>query len=300
MPRGVPKAGFRMTQNRINNGITKPMLASRPMFMQPIQPMAPVVVAAPVVEETEAEIRAKLTERFEALTDVTHAAIDGTVRAFVISGPAGLGKSSEVTRVLEERNPFYTVISGFVRPTGLYKTLYEYRHKGSVVVFDDADSIFNDEISLNMLKKACDTTKKRNLSWLAESKMEDEDGERLPRTFEFEGTVIFITNYDFDDFIARGSRLSPHFEALVSRSMYLDLKMKTRKDYLTRIKMKLEDGMLRSRGLSQRDEDDVVRFIEKNADSLRELSLRIVIKIADLRKAMPGNWETRARVMCCK
>jgi hypothetical protein len=152
MPRGVPKAGFRLTQNRINNGITKPMLNSRPMFMQPIQPMVPVVVAAPVVEETEAEIRAKLTERFEALTDVTHAAIDGTVRAFVISGPAGLGRSSEVTRVLEERNPFYTVISGFVRPTGLYKTLYEYRHKGSVVVFDDADSIFNDEISLNMLK----------------------------------------------------------------------------------------------------------------------------------------------------
>jgi len=287
MPRGVPKNGFRKTKKRMAAGVTKPLTVSK-------------IVLAPVVEQSETEIRQKLAERFETLTDVTHAAIDGVVRAVVISGPAGLGKSSEVIRVLEERNPFYAMISGFVRPTGLYKTLHEYRHKGSVVVFDDADSIFNDDVSLNLLKKACDTTKKRTLSWLAESKMEDEDGERLPRNFEFEGTVIFITNYDFDDFIARGSKLSPHFEALVSRSQYLDLKMKTRKDYLTRIKMKLEDGMLRTRGLNQVDENEIMKFIEKNADTLRELSLRIVVKIADLKAAMPDRWESRARVLCCK
>ena len=295
MPRGVPKAGFRLTRKRVAsaNGVaySLPLSVARAV----IQPVLP-----PVVEETEEQIRAKLAERFETLTDVANAAVDGRVRAVVVSGPAGLGKSSEVLAVLEKRKPFYTMVSGFVRATGLYKTLYEYRHPGSVIVFDDADSIFNDDISLNLLKKACDTTKSRSISWLAESKMEDEEGEKMPRTFEFEGTVIFITNYDFDDFISRGSRLSPHFEALVSRSQYLDLKMKTRKDYLTRIKMKLEDGMLRSRGLNKTDEDEILSFVEKNADILREVSLRGVIKIADLKAAMPDRWQSRARVLCCK
>lgn len=295
MPRGVPKAGFRLTRKRVAaaNGVayTLPLSVARAV-MQP-QP-------TPVVEETEEQIRAKLAERFETLTDVTNAAVDGRVRAVVVSGPAGLGKSSEVLAVLEKRKPFYTVVSGFVRATGLFKTLYEYRHPGSVIVFDDADSIFNDDVSLNLLKKACDTTKSRNISWLAESKMEDEEGEKMPRNFDFEGTVIFITNYDFDDFISRGSRLSPHFEALVSRSQYLDLKMKTRRDYLTRIKMKLEDGMLRSRGLNKTDEDEIMSFVEKNADILREVSLRVVVKIADLKAAMPDRWQSRARVLCCK
>lgn len=295
MPRGVPKAGFRLTRKRVAaaNGVayTLPLSVARAV-MQPVPP--------PVVEETEEQIRAKLAERFETLTDVTNAAVDGRVRAVVVSGPAGLGKSSEVLAVLEKRKPFYTVVSGFVRATGLFKTLYEYRHPGSVIVFDDADSIFNDDVSLNLLKKACDTTKSRNISWLAESKMEDEEGEKMPRNFDFEGTVIFITNYDFDDFISRGSRLSPHFEALVSRSQYLDLKMKTRRDYLTRIKMKLEDGMLRSRGLNKTDEDEIMSFVEKNADILREVSLRVVVKIADLKAAMPDRWQSRARVLCCK
>jgi hypothetical protein len=30
------------------------------------------------------------------------------------------------------------------------------------------------------------------------------------------------------------------------------------------------------------------------------LSLRIVVKIADLKAAMPDRWESRARVLCCK
>lgn len=297
MPRGVPRAGFRLTHKRKTMGYTKDMTVTR--FSIP--ETNPVVhTPPPVVEETEEQIRAKLTERFNTLADITRAAIKGQVRAFIISGPAGLGKSVEVNQILEEYNPYYTVVSGYVRPTGLYKTLYEYRDRGSVVVFDDADSIFSDDTSLNLLKKACDTTKKRNLSWLAESKMEDEGGDKIPRSFEFEGTIIFITNYDFDDFIKRGSKLSPHFEALVSRSMYLDLNMKTRKDYLTRIKMKLEEGMLRQRGLSQKDEAEVLKFVEDHADSMRELSLRIIVKIADLKAAMPRNWEARAKVVCCK
>lgn len=283
MPRGVPKAGFRMTRKRKAQGVVK-MTVSK----------------LHEIPETEEQIRVKLEERFAALSLMTEAAVAGDVRSFVISGPAGLGKSYGVTQTLERERPYYTIVRGYVRPTGLYKTLYEYRAPGSVVVFDDADAIFGDEAALNLLKAACDTTRRRVLSWLTETKMEDEAGDRLPTSFEFEGTIIFITNYDFDSMIDRGSKLSPHFNALISRSMYLDMKMKNKKDYLVRIKQVIEQGMLRNEGVSAAAEKQIVDFVEKHQDSLRELSLRMVVKVASLYKSHPAKWQNLARVVCCK
>jgi hypothetical protein len=110
--------------------------------------------------------------------------------------------------------------------------------------------------------------------------------------------VIFITNYDFDDLIARGSRLAPHFEALVSRSHYLDLAMKTKMDYVVRIKQVVKAGMLREKGLTSIDEATIVDFVEKNMDNLRELSLRMVIKLATLMKMNSMNWQKLAKQTC--
>jgi hypothetical protein len=61
---------------------------------------------------------------------------------------AGLGKSFTVEAVKEHGDKINAVhIKGYVRPTGLYKTLYENRFKNSVIVFDDTDSIFSDDVS---------------------------------------------------------------------------------------------------------------------------------------------------------
>ena len=233
---------------------------------------------------------------------MVNATVSGKNRAMIISGPPGVGKSYNVGQILGDAKHVYsTVIKGYVRPTGLYKTLYEFRHPNSVVVFDDADSIFNDDVSLNLLKAACDTTKKRMLHWLTETKMEDEEGERMPRNFEFEGSIIFITNYNFDDMIERGSKLAPHFEALVSRSHYLDLGMKTAEDYIVRIKQVVrEHGMLRSQGFTVEQENDVLDYIQENKTRLRELSLRMVLKLANLVEINPNNWKNLARATCLK
>lgn len=283
MPRGVPKNGFRMTRRRMMQAKVNPQLMPRP-----------------VSNETEEQIRAKLTERFAAMDMMTEAAMSGDVRAVIVSGPPGLGKSFSIMKILEQANPYHTIIRGYVRPTGLYKTLYEYRHPGSVVVFDDADSVFLDEVSLNLLKTASDTTKKRTISWLSESKMLSEEGDNLPRSFDFEGTIIFITNYDFDEMIDRGSKLAPHFQALISRSMYLDMAMKTNKDYMVRIKQVVEQGMLTQMNISKVGENLILSFIEKNQDKMRELSLRMVAKLGALMKSHPNKWESLARVVCCK
>jgi hypothetical protein len=256
-----------------------------------------------VTSETDEEIRTKLADRFDILSDMTEAALNNDIKALIVSGPAGLGKSYTVEEKLDTVDDARKiVIRGMVNKTGLYKTLYQYRFPGCVVVFDDADRIFFDDDSLNMLKAVCDTMKERKLSYLTEYKLIDEEtAEVIPKQFVFEGTIVFITNYDFDDMIGRGHKIAPHLEALVSRSHYIDLAMKTRRDYMIRIKQVVEDqGMLRAHGLSETQEKDVMMFIDKHQDQLRELSLRIAIKIANLAKSRPNKWQKMARVTCCK
>jgi hypothetical protein len=46
--------------------------------------------------------------------------------------------------------------------------------------------------------------------------------------------------------------------------------------------------------------DEVVDFIIDNRSKLRELSLRTVLKVADLRKAFTTNWQSMAEVTVMK
>lgn len=289
MPRGVPKNGFRMTKNRVAAGATT-LVAS---------------VTKPTKVESSEQVLQKLTDRFEALEMMAEATGLGINRSLIVSGPAGLGKSFTVEAkmaALEKKGHNVTYIKGYVRPLALYRLLYNARFSNCVLVFDDADSVFSDDVSMNLLKGACDSTDTRKLHWLSESvkSLADADGESIPESFEFEGSVIFITNYDFDDMIARGSKMAPHFQAMVSRSHYLDLEMKTKLDYVVRIRQVVGAGMLRDRGLNKSDEQEILLFIEKNMDALRELSLRMVVKLATLMKMNRGSWQKLAKQTCMR
>lgn len=287
MPRGITANGKRRTKAQMM--AFRKGLAVTPTIQRPV--------------ETEAQVLTKLTDRFDAMELMARATATGKNRSLIISGPAGLGKSHGVMQVTEglEKKGYQTkMVRGFVRPTGLYKTLFDFRHNNCVIVFDDADSVFGDDISLNLLKTACDMTKTRTLSWLTESKMEDEEGERLPRSFEFEGSIIFITNYDFDAMIQAGAKLAPHFNAMISRSHYLDLAMHTKLDYIVRIKQVLALGMLKDAGFSKTQETEVLTFMVKYQETLRELSLRMVLKLAGLLKMNPTGWEKLAIVTCMR
>ncbi len=285
MPRGVPANGIRMTKK------VRAALAAKATMSGPQLQL-----------ESDAEIDERLRDRFEILDILTEAALFGDARSVIVSGPAGLGKSFNVERELttwDAQRINHSIVKGFVRPTGLYKLLYQHREPGKVIVFDDADAVFFDDVSLNLLKSVCDTTDVRTVSWLAETNMETDEGEKLPRSFTFEGTIIFITNLDFDDMIDRGHRLAPHMAALVSRSHYIDLAMKTKRDYLIRIRQVVADGMLREQGLTIEQETDVMSYIEQKQNSLRELSLRMAVKIGNL--VMTGkNWKKLANVTCCR
>ena len=298
MPKGVPSAGYRMTKNRMEKfGGVDPRHEAVQLYKKE-EPEVQLII------ETDSEIETRLRDRFMILSELTEAALCGDARAVIVSGPAGLGKSFTVEEKLRDWDPEqinHTIVKGYVKATGLLRLLYRFREAGQVIVFDDADSIFFDDTCLNMLKAVCDTTDRRTVSYMAEINMIDEESaEQIPRHFEFEGTVIFATNLDLDAMIDRGHKLAPHLMALVSRAHYVDLSMRTKRDYLVRIKQVVKDGMLKMHGLDAEQEAEVMEFIDTNQEKLRELSLRIAVKIANLLKMGKGDWKRIARVTCLK
>ena len=247
--------------------------------------------------ESDEQVVERLRERFDMLQDMTKAVKKGDVRAMIVSGPPGVGKSHGIEQVLDRYKTLealggsrkYQVIKGAMSPIGLYCKLYSMADEGNVVVFDDCDSIFNDELSLNILKAALDSKKKRMIHWNTDSFKLRNEG--VPDSFEFKASAIFVTNLKFDK--VKG-KLREHLAALESRCHYMDLTIDTDREKMLRIKQITNDGMLNSYKFSDEVVQDIIDFIDINKNKLRELSLRTVLKIADLAKAFPTRWEAMA------
>jgi len=257
---------------------------------------------------TDDEIMERLRTRFSILDDMTRAVKKGDVRAMIVTGPPGVGKSFGVEKVLSKHDVFadvaqneklkkYEVVKGAMSAIGLYSKLYEYSDKKSILVFDDCDSVLLDDLSLNILKAALDSSKKRMIHWNTDSRLLRSEG--VPNSFEFKGGAIFITNIKFDN--VRSKKLRDHLEALESRCHYLDLTIDTEREKLLRIRQVVSEcGMLDDYEFSDLEKEVLIDFVDDNKKKLRELSLRTVLKIADLKRSMPSNWRAVAEVTCMR
>jgi hypothetical protein len=258
-----------------------------------------------VAHITDEDLIEKTRARFQVLSDMTKAVKAGDVRAMIVTGPPGVGKSFGVEEVLTkddlfntlgERKPRYEIVKGAMSAIGLYSKLYEFSSEKNVIVFDDCDSVLLDDLSLNILKAALDSSKKRTISWNTDSRILRSEG--IPDRFEFKAGAIFITNIKFEN--VRSKKLQDHLAALESRCHYIDLQMDTDREKVLRIKQIVQDGMLDEYDLSDVAKIDVVDFVSNNRAKLRELSLRTVLKVAQLRKAFADNWEAMAEVTVMK
>ena len=256
-------------------------------------------------QETDEQAIDRIAARFSILDEMAEAVSTSKVRAMIVSGPPGIGKSYGVERALEKRSMFddiagstrkFEVVKGAMSPIGLYKKLYEHSGRGHVVCFDDCDAILYDDLALNLLKAALDTGKKRTLHWNTESRTLMAEG--MPNSFEFFGGVIFITNIKFDN--VKSKKLQDHLQALQSRCHYLDLTIDSMRDRMLRIKQIVATGMLEKYAMGKTEEDRLVQFIFDNKHKLREISLRMVLKIADLWKMAPDRYQHLAEQTCMR
>ena len=273
---------------------------------QAVQQLVTQAEADPNAGVSDEERIEQIAERFKILEDMTKAATQNEITAMIVSGPPGVGKSYGVEQEIEKATLFdqiagrrlrAEVVKGSATPIGLYQTLYKYSDRNCLVVFDDCDAILMDDVALNLLKGALDSGKKRKISWLAESRVLRSEG--IPDSFYFKGSVIFITNLKFDK--VRSQKLRDHLDALQSRCHYLDLTLDSMRDKILRIKQIAKSGALfQDLDIEQSGQDDIIEFMDTNKSRLREMSLRMAIKIAQLYKSFPGNWRAMTESTCMK
>lgn len=271
--------------------------------------LAPILVDSPELpakEETDDEVIERIAQRFSILDQMTRGTINGDVRAMIVVGPPGVGKSFGVEAELQKngllddlagKRRSYQVVKGAMTAIGLYAKLFEYSDEGNVLVFDDCDSILLDDVSLNILKAALDSSKKRTIHWNSDSRLLRSEG--IPNSFDFKGSVIFITNIKFDN--VRSAKLKDHLDALMSRCHYLDLTIDTVRDKLLRIKQIAQTGTLfPAYGMTPAQEEEIISFMVENQNKLREISLRMAIKLADLRRMSSDTWKVIAQNTCMR
>jgi len=258
------------------------------------------------VKETEQEAMDRIATRFGVLDEMSKACISGDIRAMIVTGPAGIGKSHGVNLQMEKASMFdrlaskkvrFEVVKGAMSGIGLFAKLYKFSDAKNVLVFDDCD-IWEDQDAINVLKGALDSGKTRRISWNKDSRILREEG--IPNSFNFNGSIIFITNKSFD--AKKAGKMQPHLDALQSRCHFLDLTVDSERDKMLRIKQVHRDadgGLFVDYDFTQEQTDEIMSFIWDNHSKLREVSLRMCLKVADLVK-ISANWRELAKATCMK
>ncbi len=242
-----------------------------------------------------------INERFGFVEKLVNMVSSGVQPSAIITGQGGLGKTYTVMKTLEKAgledinqilarslpgtviNPskVYVPIKGYSTAKGLYRTLFE--NAKCTIVFDDCDSILKDPVALNLLKGALDSYGKRIISWNAESFGRDDD---LPRSFEFKGKVIFISNMDQNNID----------QAIRSRSMMIDLSM-TDDQKIDRMEhIAASDEFLPE--YSAEFKADALKLIREVKDECKEISLRTLISVTKIRAANT-DWKDLATYVLC-
>lgn len=135
---------------------------------------------------------------FDDLRKYVKMVINGTQPALLVTGSPGVGKtfitSDEIKKAGLEKGKDWVKIKGRTTAAAMYISLY--RNNGKLIIYDDCDSVFKDENAVNILKGALDSEEaERDITWEIAREIKDPmNGETVPRVFNFNGRVIFLSN----------------------------------------------------------------------------------------------------------
>lgn len=223
--------------------------------------------------EQEAD-RIAFEDQLDDLANLTHLVISGSSNALFVAGRGGIGKTVTVENSLKDagmvdgENLFK--VSGSATPAGMYRLLF--KHRDSIILFDDSDSALDSQEGRNIIKAATDTKPRRKLTWQKrgsnvvdptdfESDEEILDGGLIPEFFEFTGKIIFISNLKIDKLDPDGALRTRAF--MISINPTDDEVIQFMKKIVN--KMPINDDLQ----LSESKRQEVVKIIEDNQDKIR-------------------------------
>jgi hypothetical protein len=254
-------------------------------------------------DEELARIDRDIRTTFRVLDRVTDGIVTGDVRGLLLTGTKGIGKTEAIERklrVAEQKGEVKTNwIGGTMSGIVLYQELYSFRKPGQVLVLDDCDNIFFDNEPLNILKHALDTKDVRNISWKKESSILAAND--VPTQFEYEGSMIFLSNMNMLKEINSGSKLAAHFDALVNRTMWIDTGIHNRWEVMVRIKqIVFSNSFMNEQRISSDEVEEMVMWIEDHINHVHSLSIRTVVQLAKMIRMNPEDWIEDAEVILLK
>lgn len=250
---------------------------------------------------TRSELAVRIEKNFNSMMAALECLLDdnGTVNSMIVSGKGGVGKTYNIEQRLNiAHNAFectYKSISGKITTMGLYKALYESRHSDCVLLLDDVD-VFANETTIDLLKAVLDTSERRMVSYVTSSKVLADDG--IPQEFEFSGKVIFITNKNLGVMAKQNNALAPHVDALLTRSIFVDLQLFTNEEVMIHIENVMrKTNMLAKFGVDKNGSQQILDWMVRNEAKLRSPSLRMPVLIAGLYNKFPYEWEEQCENM---
>lgn len=268
------------------------------------------VVKEPEVVEDDATVLGRFVRRFDIMRDVAGACIRGidSFRSVVVTGPGGVGKTEEImgrvysevaaAEIIEENQIIVELVKSHLTPFELYKLLYNMKEKNCVIVFDDVDAIFKNPDCFRLLKAALDTGDKKQVDWRSSSALLAQ--EDIPKSFNYEGSIIAITNMPLQQIAdTGGSESSEHLRALLTRVFLMDLKLHSTRDLTlwTRFMVEKHNILVKRDNLTPEQQTLVLEYMAKNRDKLKSINIRVARNIAGLMVMYGNEWSDYADEM---
>ena len=234
---------------------------------------------------------AKLDKAYNSVSNYIKHIATGDHRSLIVNGPPGVGKSAMVTGFLAKNKvSSQKVITGHMTLLSLYHALYQHKDRGQVLVLDDVDSVFSKQEGLNILKAAMDTTDQRVISW--ESTTAKLNALGLPTRFNFNGSVVLISNVGFGGAMTKNLA---HLNALKDRSFCIPIADGGSKSAYKQIAyMVYRHNMLAKYNFPNDVVLELLEYINENLDNLYTISLRTMIKLAEVYRLNPSGWRDDA------